>query len=71
MKIKARIHPNSSKEKIIKINKKEFEIWIREPAKNNKANISLIKSLKKYFKKEVKLIYGFSSKNKIFEINEQ
>ncbi len=68
MKIKVRVHPNSSKEKIIKINEKELEIWINKQAKNDKVNINLIKLLKNYFKKEVKLIFGFKSRNKIFEI---
>ena len=68
MKIKIKVHPSSSKEKIIKINEEEFEIWIKEPAKKNKANIILIKLLKKYFKKDVRLISGFKSKNKIAEV---
>jgi len=71
MRIKVKTHPNSSKEKMIKINEKEFEIWVNEPAKNNKANIKVIKLLKKYLNREVKLISGFSSRNKIFEINEK
>ncbi|HUW43781.1 MAG TPA: DUF167 domain-containing protein [Bacillota bacterium] len=68
MKIKVKTHPNSSKKKIIRINEKEFEIWINESAKNNEANIALIKLLTKYFKKEIKLISGVKSRNKIFEV---
>jgi len=70
MKIRIKIHPHSSREKIIKTNEREFEIWIKEPAEKNKANIGLIKFLKKCFKKDVKLVSGFKSKNKVVEIAE-
>lgn len=68
MKIKIKVHPNSSKEEIKKIDEGNYEIWIREKAENNKANIAVAKLLKKYFKKEAKIKSGFTSKNKIIEI---
>lgn len=68
MKIKIKVHPNSSKEEIKKIDEDNYEIWIKEKAEDNKANIALIKVLKKYFKKEVNIKSGFTSKNKIIEI---
>ncbi|MBI2043662.1 DUF167 domain-containing protein [Candidatus Pacearchaeota archaeon] len=68
MKIKVKVHANSSQEKINKINDKSYEVWIREKPIEGKANAYLIKMLKKYFKEEVKLISGHMGKNKIFEI---
>lgn len=68
MKISIKIHPNSSQEKIERIGDKEYEIWIKEKAEKNKANIELIKLLKRYFKKPVKINSGFSSRNKIVEV---
>ena len=68
MKIKIKVHPKSSKEEIKKINEENYEVWLKEEAKDNKANIGLLKILKKYFGKEVKIKSGFSSKNKIIEI---
>lgn len=68
MKIRIKVHPNSSKEEIKQINKDKLEIWAKEKQVNNKVNLKLIKLLKKYFKKEVVIKSGFLSRNKIIEI---
>lgn len=69
LKIKIKLHPNSSQEKIIEIEKdKSYEVWIKEKPIDGKANEKLIKCLKKYFKKEIKIVHGFTSRNKIIEI---
>ncbi|MCK4553021.1 DUF167 domain-containing protein [Candidatus Pacearchaeota archaeon] len=68
MKIKIKVKPNSGKQEIIK--KDNFYlIKLKSPPENNKANIELLKLLKKYFGKEVRIKRGFTSKNKIVEIN--
>ena len=67
MKLKLKVHPGSSIEKIQKVDE-GYEIWIKAKAKDNKANLELIKILKKYFKKDVKITSGFNSRNKIIEI---
>lgn len=70
-KINIKLHPNSSQEKIEEIEKnKEYEIWIKEKPIDGKANIALEKILKKHFKKEVKIIKGLKSKNKIIEVTD-
>lgn len=68
MKIKIKLHPNSSQEKISDAGNNEFEIWIKEKPLENKANTELLKVLKKYFKKEVKIISGVRGRNKIIEV---
>jgi len=70
MKIHIKIHPSSSQEKVVKISEDEYGVWIKEKPINGKANIYLEKYLKKYFGKSVRIISGFSSKNKIIEIEE-
>ncbi|MFA5953209.1 MAG: DUF167 family protein [Candidatus Pacearchaeota archaeon] len=70
MKIKIKVHANSSQEKIVKINEEEFEVWIKQKPIDGKANIFLEKLLKNYFKKSVKLIKGITSQIKIFEFIE-
>ncbi len=70
MNLKIKLHPNSSQEKIVKINDFEYEVWIKEKPNDGKANLELIKLLKKYFKKEVKIKSGFSSRIKIIELLE-
>lgn len=69
MTIKIKLHPNSSQEKIMKLNDKNYEVWIKEKPLENKANIKLIKLLKKHFKKDVKIKSGFKERNKIVKIN--
>jgi uncharacterized protein (TIGR00251 family) len=69
MKIKIKLHPSSSQEKIEEIVKdKEYEVWIKEKPIDGKANEELIKVLQKYFKKSVKIIHGLKYRNKIVEV---
>lgn len=69
MKIKVKLHPNSSQEKIKEIERdKEYEVWIKEKPIERKANEKLIKTMRKYFKKNIKIISGFSSRKKIVDI---
>jgi len=70
MKIKVKLHPNSSQEKIEKKNKNKYEVWLKEKPVDNKANEKLVKILKKYFKKQVKIKSGLNSREKIVEILE-
>lgn len=71
MRIKIKLHPNSSQEKIVKLNDKEYEVWIKEKPVDGKANEKLIKILKKNFKKDIKIISGFSSRIKILEVKDE
>ena len=69
MRINIKVKPNSKKQHIEKISKGEYKICLTSPAKNNKANIELIKFLKKEGKKDIKIIKGKTSRRKIVEIN--
>ncbi|MBM3228333.1 DUF167 domain-containing protein [Candidatus Pacearchaeota archaeon] len=72
MKISIKLHPNSSQEKIKEIEKdKKYEIWIKEKPIDGKANEKLIKFLKIYFKKDIKIISGFSSRIKTVEVKNE
>ena len=68
MKIKIKLHSNSSQKKIERIDEDKFEVWIKEKPIENKANVTLIKFLKKYFNRDIKIIKGLKSKNKIIEV---
>ncbi len=68
MKLNVKVHPNSSQEKIEET-LLGLEVWIKEKPIDGKANDSLIKILKKYLGKEVKIKSGFSSRNKIIEVS--
>lgn len=68
MKLKIKVHSGCSQEKVEKIDNLNYSIWLKEKPVDGKANIKLVKLLSKYFKKEVEITSGFTSKNKIIEI---
>jgi len=63
--IKVKVKPNSKEFKIKK--GKIWEISLTKPAKDNKANLELVKEMKKRYG-SCKIIKGKTSKNKIIEI---
>jgi len=65
--IKIKVKPGS---KIQEIKKEEgkYIVKLKSRAEDNKANLELVKVLKKHFKTEVKIKSGFNSRNKIIEI---
>ena len=75
MKIRCKIKPNSKKGNLIQKSQDEngefFEIFIREPAIEGKANLAVINLLSEEFgvsKSKVSLKTGVKSRFKIFEI---
>ena len=75
MKIRCRIKPNSKKGNLIQKSQDEngefFEIFIRVPAIEGKANLAVIELLSKEFgvsKSRISLKTGAKSRFKIFEI---
>ena len=47
-KIKIKVHVNTSSEKVVKLDENFYEVWLKEKAIDNKANLKLVKVLKKY-----------------------
>jgi uncharacterized protein len=67
--LKIKLHPNSSQEKIKEVVKgKEYEVWIKAKPIEGKANEELVKVLKKYFKKQVRVVHGLKSREKVVEL---
>jgi len=63
-------------EVIVKANAKEnkivkegniYKVSLKAKAKDNEANLALIKLMKKYFEKNVRIVSGFRSKRKKLE----
>ena len=67
-KLKVKVHANSSQEKIEKT-LEGFEIWIKEKPVKGKANNAIIKLFRKLLGKNIKIISGLSSRNKIIEMD--
>ncbi|MFH1521550.1 MAG: DUF167 domain-containing protein [archaeon] len=63
--------PNSGRQEIQQsIDGSISKVFLKSQPKDNKANEELVKFLKKHFKKEVKIIKGFTSKRKLIEVKD-
>ncbi len=67
MKIKIKAKPNSGRQEIIKKGGR-YLVYLKSRPENNKANIELVKLLKKYFDRPVKIRDGLSSRRKVVEV---
>ena len=67
MKIKIKVKPNSSQQKIEKISEGEYKVYLKAVPEKGKANLELVKLLKGKFG-DVRIVRGKTSKNKIVEV---
>ncbi len=67
MKIKIKVKPGSGKQEIVKTGD-EYLVYLKNRAEDGKANLELLKLLKKYFGKNINIIKGLKSRNKIIEL---
>lgn len=71
MKINVKAKPSSTQQKIVKTGENSYEVWVREPPVKGLANMAIKNVLADYFQvshSKVRLIKGFGSRNKVFEI---
>lgn len=71
MKIFVKAKPNAREEKVEKIDDLNYVVSVKEPPVKGKANEAIRNALAVYFKTGsscVKIISGFSARNKIIEI---
>ena len=71
MKIKVKAKPNSREEKVERIDEENFIVSVKELPEKGKANDAIRNALAVYFKtgsSRVKIVSGYSSRNKIIEI---
>ena len=66
MKISIKVKPKSGRSEIVEEDGKYIAFLKSEPEKG-KANLELVKLAKKHFKKDVRIVSGFTSKNKVIE----
>jgi uncharacterized protein len=72
MKINVKAKAGAREEKVEKIDESNFVVSVKEPPVQGKANFAITKALAEYFgtsSYNVRLISGFSSKQKVFEIS--
>ncbi len=71
MKIFVKLKINSSQEKIEKIDKNNFKVWVKALPEKGRANKALIKILSNYFKtakSNIQILKGYKSRKKIVQI---
>lgn len=71
MKISVKAKPNAKEEKVEKIDDLNYVVSVKEPPVKGKANEAIRNALAMYFKtasSKVKIVSGYSSRNKIIEI---
>ncbi len=71
MKIFVKAKPLAKEERIEKIDELNFIVAVKEPPKDGKANRAITMALAEYFTvapSRVRLVSGFSAKQKTFEI---
>jgi len=71
MKINVKAKPSAREEKVEKIDDNNFIVSVKEPPEKGKANEAIRNALAVYFKTasaRVKIVSGYSSRNKIIEI---
>ncbi|MFC1711068.1 DUF167 domain-containing protein [Patescibacteria group bacterium] len=73
MKLFVTVKPGSKKVKVVIIGDNNFTVNLTSPARNNKANLQLIKVLANYLKiprSKISIVKGLKIKNKIITISE-
>ncbi len=62
------IKPNAKKTEVVGEINGVVKIAVKSPPENGKANQELVKFLSKILKKQVKIVSGFTSKQKILKV---
>jgi len=68
MKLKIKAKPNSGKQEIVKVSSEDYKVFLKSSPEDNKANLELLKLLSKYFKRQVHIVKGIKSRDKIVEV---
>lgn len=68
--IKVIVKTKSGKSEVVGFDeaRNAYRVNVKAVPENGKANIEVMKILKKYFKKDVKIISGFTSKEKLVQL---
>lgn len=69
MEIKIKVKTKQPETKLLKVENDIYYIALKSQPIENKANLELIKFLRRHFKKQVSIKSGSKSKEKIIKIN--
>ena len=71
MKISVKVKPGAREEYIKEIGEGNFEVAVKEPPVQGKANRAEVRALAEYFhvsQSQVSIVSGYTSRNKVVEI---
>ena len=68
MLIKIEVKTGAPSEKVEILEENHFKIFVRAQKEKGKANLAILKLLKKHFGKPVRIVSGFKSSTKIIEV---
>lgn len=72
MKIRVHLKPNSKHDESVELIDDVYEVRVKAPAIDGKANQAAVRVLAEYFdvsKSQISLVQGHASKHKVFEID--
>jgi len=71
MKLNIKVKTKAKEDKIEQISENTYQVSVKEPPTQNKANFAILKLISRHFRvplASLRLIAGKSSKNKVIEI---
>ena len=71
LRIYVEVKAGAKIEKVEKINDSFYIVWVKAPRIKGKANEAVIKTLKTFFKKQVRLVAGKTSTKKIVDVDDE
>lgn len=72
MRIVVHAKPNARGERVEEIGPQEFTVVVKEPPREGKANAAIIRALAEHFSvpsSRVRLVSGFTSRQKVFDVD--
>lgn len=73
MKVFVRVKPRAKQEKTEKVGDNRFDVWVKEPPMEGKANEAVCRVMARYFSvplSSLKMVSGSTSRQKVIEIQE-
>ena len=70
-RINVKVRASSGRQEIEKLDDGSYKVFLKKAPEDGKANLELEKFLKKEFGATAKIIKGFTSKNKVVEIENE
>jgi len=71
MRVSIKVKPSAKQEKMEDLGNHTFAVWVREPAKENKANFAVLEVIARHFGvgiSRVRFVSGVKSKEKVVEV---